>query len=221
MIEKILGPSVFSADTREDDPDAFLFPDEEEAISQAVSKRRLEYVTARLCARRAMAVLGIPPAPVRSGLRGEPRWPDGVLGSITHCTGYRGAVLGRVGEVTSIGIDAEPNQPLSPGVLESVALPAEETRIRELRAAQPEVCWDRLLFSAKESVYKAWFPLAESWLDFEDALVTPDPADGTFTARLLVPGPEVHGAPLTGFTGRWLVQDGLILTAIVVLPPAP
>src|SRR5262249_33599292 len=61
--------------------------------------------------------------------------------------------------------------------------------------------WDRLLFSAKESVYKAWFPLARRWLGFEEADVTLDPA-GRFTARLLVPG------PVSGFTGRWTVHNG-------------
>jgi 4'-phosphopantetheinyl transferase EntD len=92
--------------------------------------------------------------------------------------------------------------------------------VREFGQSHPQIAWDRLLFSAKESVYKAWFPIARSWLDFEDALITADPVDGTFTARLLVPGPRLHGADLTKFTGRWLVEDGLILTAITVLEPA-
>ena len=72
------------------------------------------------------------------------------------------------------------------------------------RGASPGTCWDRLLFSAKESVYKAWFPLTRRWLGFEEADITIDPADGTFTARLLVPAPVAGGSPLTGFTGRWL-----------------
>jgi 4'-phosphopantetheinyl transferase EntD len=73
-----------------------------------------------------------------------------------------------------------------------------------------------MLFSAKESVYKAWFPLTQRWLGFEDASITIDPAEGTFTARLLVAGPVLGDGPLTGFTGRWLVGDGLIITAIAV-----
>jgi 4'-phosphopantetheinyl transferase EntD len=77
------------------------------------------------------------------------------------------------------------------------------------------VHWDRLLFSAKESVYKAWFPLTRRWLNFTEAAVTPHP-DGTFTARLLVPGPVVDGHPVDGFDGRWLTRDGLVLTAIVL-----
>jgi 4'-phosphopantetheinyl transferase EntD len=73
-----------------------------------------------------------------------------------------------------------------------------------------------MLFSVKESVYKAWFPLTHRWLNFEDASVDIDPVSRTFTARLMVDGPVVNGAPLTGFDGRWLVRDGLIVTAIVV-----
>jgi 4'-phosphopantetheinyl transferase EntD len=72
---------------------------------------------------------------------------------------------------------------------------------------------DRLLFSAKESVYKAWFPLAQRWLGFCDAQIALN-ADGTFDARLLVSG------PVESFGGRWLARDGLLLTAIAV-PCAP
>jgi 4'-phosphopantetheinyl transferase EntD len=82
------------------------------------------------------------------------------------------------------------------------------------------VSWDRLLFSAKESVYKAWFPLAGRWLGFEEAVITIDPAAGVFTARLLVPGPVTGGRPLTGFSGRWTAGHGLVLTAIAV-PAGP
>ncbi|AXI77346.1 4'-phosphopantetheinyl transferase family protein [Peterkaempfera bronchialis] len=216
MIETIVGPSVVSADTYEDVPDAPLFPEERAAVARAVDKRRLEYTTARVCARRALSQLGLPPSPIPSGPRGEPLWPPGVVGSITHCEGYRGAVVGRSAEIATLGIDAEPHLPLPDGVLEAISLPDERTRLRELTASVPEVAWDRLLFSAKESVYKAWFPLAKRWLDFDDALITADPGSGTFSARLLVPGPVAQAAGVTGFSGRWLVRDGLVLTAIVV-----
>jgi 4'-phosphopantetheinyl transferase EntD len=80
----------------------------------------------------------------------------------------------------------------------------------------PTPSWDRLLFSAKESVYKAWFPLTRRWLGFDEAAVTINAANGTFSVRLLVQGPMLDGRRLTGFTGRWLARDGLILTAIAV-----
>ncbi len=99
------------------------------------------------------------PQPVLPGERGAPRWPDGLIGSMTHCDGYCAAALARAGELVSLGIDAEPHDRLPEGVLDVTTLPAERTRLRELARSRPSVHWDRLLFSAKESVYKAWFPL--------------------------------------------------------------
>ncbi|MFC6086168.1 4'-phosphopantetheinyl transferase family protein [Sphaerisporangium aureirubrum] len=215
MIEAILPPDVVAVDLF-DDPPADLFPEEEAVISRAVDKRRREFATARLCARRAMAALGVPPAPVLPGPRGEPGWPDGVVGSMTHCDGYRAAVLGRSAQVTSIGIDAEPDGPLPPGVLGEVALPEELAHLRALAAQDDGPSFERLLFCVKESVYKAWFPLTGRWLGFEEAVVEIDPARETFEARLLVPGPVVDGTKITSFTGRWLARQGLLITAIVV-----
>jgi 4'-phosphopantetheinyl transferase EntD len=71
------------------------------------------------------------------------------------------------------------------------------------------------LFSAKEAVYKAWFPLTRSWLGFDEATVS-FLSDRRFTVRLLSPGPEEDGRRLTAFPGRWLVRHGLVLTAIVL-----
>ena len=112
-----------------------------------------------------------------------------------------------------MGIDAEIHEALPADVLPRVA---REQERRWLAEAPGGVHWDRLLFSAKESVYKAWFPLTGRWLGFEDAVVTFNPAAGTFHARLLVAPPPVDGCDLRGFTGRFLARDGLVLTAIAL-----
>lgn len=221
LIATITPEPAVGVDTREDPPDAALYPGEHEIVARAVPSRRQEFTTARSCAREAMVRLGAEPAAIGQGLRGDPQWPEGLLGSITHCAGYRGAVLGRVGQVLTIGIDSEPNEPMPAGVFDAISLPGERAMVAELLAGDPGTRWDRLLFCTKEAVYKAWYPLAGCWLDFDDALVSVDPAAGTFTAQLLVAGPEVHGRALTGFTGRWLVDDGLLLTAIVLPERAP
>ena len=214
MIEKILPPSVAWAEAFDDSVDGPLFPEEETIIARAVGKRRREFTTARVCARRALSDLGLPPVPILPGDRGAPRWPYGVVGSLTHCDGYRAAVVAREADLLTIGVDAEPHQPLPEGVMDSVAVPAELRRDDALRKVSPAVHWDRLLFSAKESVYKAWYPLMRCWLGFEDADITLE-LDGTFTARLLLyPTPSMGRPPLTGFSGRGLVADGLLITAI-------
>lgn len=214
MIEAILPPSVAVCEAFDDPADATLFPPEEAIVARAVAKRRREFATGRWCARRALADLGLPATSVPSGARGAPRWPAGVVGSITHCDGYRAAAVARSRHLRTIGIDAEPHAPLPDGVLNLVAAQAEREHLHALAATATDLHVDRLLFSAKESAYKAWFPLTGRWLGFEDVAVTIDVATRGFMARLLVPGPRVNGTDLTGFTGRWLIQNGLIITAV-------
>jgi 4'-phosphopantetheinyl transferase EntD len=172
-----------------------------------------------------MDKLGVPPQPLLPGERGAPGWSPGLVGSMTHCDGYCAAALARTADLASLGIDAEPHQPLPEGVLDAVALPTEITRLRGLTARRPEVRWDRLLFSAKESVYKAWFPLTGQWLDFTEAdiALSVDPGGqphGRLRAELLVPGPLVGGRRLGHFEGRWTVRRGLAATAITVSHPS-
>ncbi|MQY09712.1 4'-phosphopantetheinyl transferase family protein [Actinomadura macrotermitis] len=219
MIERIVPEAVVAVEAFGDArTDTWLFPEERAVIARAVDKRRREFTAARGCAHDAMAKLGVPAAPLLPGERGAPAWPAGVNGSITHCAGYHAAAVASAGEVAALGIDAEPHAPLPGGVLDAIALPGEAARLRNLSAADPSISWDRLLFSAKESVYKTWFPLTGRPLAFEGADLAFE-RDGTFTARILVPGvPAVLGPPLRG---RWLVGAGLAMTAIAVPTPVP
>jgi enterobactin synthetase component D / holo-[acyl-carrier protein] synthase len=216
MLEEILPASAAVTEVRGDIADAALFPEEAEVIRRAVEKRRREFRTGRACARAALSELGIEPQAIPSGPRGAPQWPAGTVGSITHCEGYRAAALARGEDLVTIGVDAEVDAALPDGVLGDIALPEERRSLEALAREEAGVHWDRLLFSIKESVYKAWFPLAERWLGFEDASVTIDRERGSFVASLLVPGPRLEGDELSGFSGRWLARDGLLLAAIAV-----
>jgi 4'-phosphopantetheinyl transferase EntD len=214
-LERLVPPVVSFVERYTDPPDAYLYPEERATVEKAVAKRVREYTTVRHCARQAMAALGVPPVPVLSGARGAPIWPAGLVGTMTHCDGYRAAAVARADQVRTIGIDAEPHGPLPDGVLGLVSLPAERDQVRRLAAPGDDVCWDRLLFCAKESTYKAWFPLTHEWLGFDDAVVTL--ADGTFSVEVLKPAVTSDGRPITEWHGRWLVEDGLVATAIVCL----
>jgi 4'-phosphopantetheinyl transferase EntD len=217
VIDSILPPYVFSAEAYIDSIDTVLFPGEEAIIAGAVTARQREFATGRHCARTALARLGIAPAPILAGPRGNPAWPSGVAGSITHCPGYRAAAVARTANLASIGIDAEPDDPLPDGVLSLIATPDELNRMPTRRDQAGRL--GRLLFSAKEAVYKAWFPLTRSWLGFEDAQIAFFD-DGTFAATILAPGSLVKSTPLTRFEGRWLASEGLLLTAVTVLAEA-
>lgn len=213
MIERLVPDGVVVVCTRDELPDIDLFAEEERSVGGAVEARRREFMTGRACARRALQRLGRAPVAIPSGERGEPSWPDGIVGSLTHCRGYRACAVASARTVRSVGIDAEVHEPLPAGVREQVAFGRELAMVADQGG---DVHLDRLLFSAKESVYKAWFPLARRWLGFEDVELTIDVDATAFCARLLVPGPVVDGVALTEFQGRWRVEEGIVAAAVVV-----
>ncbi|MFJ5550136.1 4'-phosphopantetheinyl transferase [Streptomyces sp. NPDC093225] len=212
---------------------AGLFPAERAAVARAYPSRRREFAAVRACARAAMARLGVPPLPVLphgegpTWARNAPRWPEGLTGSMTHCTGYRAAALTRTGPghpLLSLGIDAEPNAPLPDGVRSLALRPEEESALPALTAGRPGVAWDRVVFSAKESVFKAWYPLTGRWLGFEDCHITLTPDTTTFTAHLHTEPPPPF--PTTPLTGHWRLHPDprtpLLATAVTVArPPRP
>ncbi|BBX26252.1 4'-phosphopantetheinyl transferase PptT [Mycolicibacterium alvei] len=206
-----------AAELYDDPPELTALPEEAALVARAVAKRRNEFTTVRHCARRALGELGVGPVPILKGDKGEPCWPDGIVGSLTHCQGFRGAVVGRAGGVRSVGIDAEPHDVLPDGVLGAISLPLERS---ELGGLPDGLHWDRILFCAKEATYKAWYPLTHRWLGFEDAHITFAVAEsgvaGTFRSQILVDPAAEHGPPLTTLDGRWSVRDGVTLTAIVL-----
>lgn len=189
--------------------DGELLPAEAALVAGASEKRRREFTAARVCARLALARAGFRPAPILPGPTGAPLWPPGVVGSMTHCDGYRAAAVGRTDAFAAIGIDAEPHAPLPDGVLAMAASESERAALRGLATRAPEFCWDRMLFSAKEAVFKAWSPATGRWLGFTDAELQLDPG-GWFAARLLVAG------PLTSYHGFWAVSRGVLVTAVTV-----
>lgn len=213
MFESVLPPiGVVSAETAIPIMTAPLFPEEAAYIANAVAKRRAEFSTVRACADRALRTLGVGRPPQVPGPGGVPPWPVGFVGSMTHCAGCFAAAVARASSFRGLGIDAEPSVPLPEGVLESISSAQEREALGRLRAQRPGTNWDTILFSAKESVYKAWFPLAGVPLDFTDGTVALH-HDGSFLAGLDIVVPR----PLPRFfSGRWAISDGLIVTAVTI-----
>ncbi len=216
MLAELLPSAVNSTEVFGDGcDDGDLLPEEAALVAGASEKRRREFTGVRVCARLALARAGRRPAPILPGPTGAPEWPSGVVGSMTHCDGYRAAAVGGSEAFAAIGIDAEPHSPLPDGVLARVASQSEQMALARLATQAPEFCWDKLLFCAKEAVFKAWSPMTGRWLGFTEAEVELDP-DGGFAARLLVAGPLVGGRPLTTYHGFWAVGKGVAVTAVAV-----
>lgn len=140
----------------EDLPTAYLLPEESKLLSErAVPGRRNEFTLGRTAARQALVQLGVePPSAIMRGENREPLWPRGITGSITHSEGVAIAAVARKTQIAAIGIDLEKSSRKSNiDISAKIALPAEldwidgsETRLM-------------MLFSAKEALFKALYPL--------------------------------------------------------------
>ncbi|PWI17106.1 4'-phosphopantetheinyl transferase [Streptomyces sp. Act143] len=157
LLGRLLPGWARAVETSADAPVTALH-DEERALlaPAAVERRRREFATGRVCARQALAALGVPlSGPLLRGPDGAPSWPDGVRGSITHCPGYRAAAVAFAADARALGIDAEPPAPLSPAATAALTTAAERAALPPPHARVP---WETVLFSAKEAAYKAWMP---------------------------------------------------------------
>jgi 4'-phosphopantetheinyl transferase EntD len=219
MLKSILPPDVTSCEAHGDIEDPCIFAEELALVEHAIDSRRREFATTRWCAHRALAALGEPRAPLLADARGAPIWPAGTVGSLTHCTGFRAAVAARSTAWRAIGIDAEIDGPLPSGVLQLTARPAEIRQLAALAGHDGAVNWERLMFSCKEAVFKAWYSMAGTWLDFGDVELSLGGPRGTFTAHVSARGPEPASQAATSLAGRWTVGDGLLTTATLVPHP--
>lgn len=182
---------------------------EQRIVADSVIGRRAEFGDARWCAHHALARFGVPPRfPILRGAGGMPMWPRGLCGAITHTSGMRAAVVARKRDIASVGLDIERATPLSEGVVREISLPSERDRMRRL--AEKVTAPAALLFSAKEAVYKAWFPLTHRWLDFDEAEIDLR-LDGTLVAY-----PLVRPTPVDLIRGQWREVDGYVMVSTYV-----
>jgi 4'-phosphopantetheinyl transferase EntD len=201
-----------------------LFPEEIQSLGRVVNRRRIEFATGRYCAKKAISWLGVTPSAIVIGDGREPVWPSGIVGSITHCSGYCAAVAAKSSQVLSIGIDAEENLPLPEGVWELIAGNQQQSVLAH--HSDTLICWDRLLFCAKEAVYKAWYSITKQWLDFSDCQIVWDPCQmprslagglicGDFVAQLKRPC-RVDRRQIDEFQGRYIASPSHLATLVQV-----
>lgn len=160
-----------------------LYPGEEQALSpRAVAERRLLYALGRAAARDALAQLGVPPAAIGRGAGGQPLWPDGIVGAISHSNAVAVALVGRRTDYVGLGVDVEAlGRNIDGRIAHLVAGPSEMAWVN------PEAGLERLimLFSAKEAVFKALYPVEQVWFGFCDVALTWDAQRQLFEAELL------------------------------------
>jgi 4'-phosphopantetheinyl transferase EntD len=189
--------------------DEELFAEEQAFISRAVPKRRAEFGTARVCARRALARMGIAPVALVPEDDRAPRWPTGVVGSISHTHGYCAVVVAQSAHYASVGLDAEQDRELAPDLVNLICTARE----RHVLRANPEAAV--LYFAAKEAFYKCQYPLTKTFLDFQDVELDVDFSQGTFRSTVIKPFPA-RPDWIDHMPGRFIRSDGLWLCSVTL-----
>lgn len=211
-LQYLFPPGVIALGAQIEEWQGELHQAEVKIIHRAAAKRRREFTAGRLCAREALLRLGIFSQPVLTGKDREPLWPRDVVGSITHCDDYCAAAIGRMCDYSGLGLDVEPAEPLDDDMIELVCTPDELASLDDLHAAERHL-WPKVLFSAKESVYKCIFPAARVFLDFHDIRIRREDTSGRFNAEILKPLPRHQSSPVT-LKGRYTLTSSHLFTAV-------
>lgn len=196
-----------------------LMPEERRLLSErAVPSRRLQFALGRGAARKALSRLGLPASVIGRGPAGEPVWPDGIVGSITHSAEAGLALAGYSSRLVGLGVDLEPlTRDVLSDITGYVCLPAELTWVNE--AASEDGRRARLLmtFSAKEAIYKALYPTARVVLDFHDVSLSWLPGHEEFHGVLMrSAGPWPQGYAIRGHRPP---LEGQIVTLVALEKP--
>ena len=212
-LKDLFSSSVAIAETRNTNIDAaFLSPAERTYLENVSQNRKREFIAGRFCAHEAMMLASMPPENIHIGGKGEPIWPSNIVGSITHSHGYAAAAVARKSDIISVGLDAEIDEPLSSKALQRISNHQEEEWAKTVGGALVQHP-GKVLFSAKEATYKAWYPITHEWLGFKEAHINFHDQGNSFTVQIQKNGPirEMHG--------KYAIRKDVILTAIEVPSP--
>lgn len=208
LAELVRGDAI-AVEAVPEDWDAPLAPGEEEAVAQAIERRRREFAAGRACAHRALGLLGAPVAALPAAADRTPQWPPGVIGSISHARDWCAAVVARAGALRGIGLDGER---LITGeraeIFPFIARPAEWAALGPLASEADRQWAGTLLFCAKEAVYKAQYPVTGLALEFDDVEISFDVRAGAFTALVRARPPVI--------AGRFAMEGDLMMAFAII-----
>ena len=183
------------------------------SISHCANKRIDDFTRGRACAHRGLSELGFGAFSVLAGEKREPLWPPDIVGSITHTTGFAGAVVSRVSAVAALGIDCEVVASVDGDLWERICTPTERTRLEQLPQAQAQR-QAALIFAAKEAFYKCQFPVSHEWVGFEDVTIEVSAAGFRIVPEVRLP---VADGWVASLVGRYEYREPWVVTGVSAL----
>ncbi|QLG94501.1 4'-phosphopantetheinyl transferase superfamily protein [Pseudomonas yamanorum] len=186
------------------------------SIQRSVAKRQAEFLAGRLCARAALQQLeGLDCVPAIGEDR-APVWPEHICGSITHSTGHAAAIVAHKAQWRGLGMDLENVLTLERAerLAGEILTPDELQRMANGPRAQVAQ-WVTLTFSAKESLFKALYPIVQKRFYFEHAEVVEWSETGHARLRLLTDLSDewCHGTELEA---QFSVHEGQLLSLVAI-----
>jgi enterobactin synthetase component D / holo-[acyl-carrier protein] synthase len=195
-------------------PRAALTATELTFISHCAQKRIDDFTRGRACAHRGLRELGLEEVSLLAGDKREPLWPAGIIGSITHTSGFAAAVVGRRSSIEALGIDCEVVDSVGADLWERICTPGEQERLRRLPEAEAKRS-AALIFAAKEAFYKCQFPLSREWVGFEEVNIE-ESGQGTFRIVPQVDLP-VTADWVAALVGRYQFRGPWVVTGVTAL----
>jgi 4'-phosphopantetheinyl transferase EntD len=189
-----------------------LSVEEQAMVSVACTKRKLEFATGRWCAREALKAKGIEGFSLLSDARRAPVWPSGIVGSITHTDGFCAAAIGLRDAYAGIGIDAELDGQVGEDLWSNL-FTAQEIGWLERLPEPRRASMATVIFSAKESFYKAQYAFTNMWLDFTSATVVIE--NGRWNLHL-VPPVQALERLRQPISGGYVISSRCVMTAIAI-----
>jgi len=212
-IQLLFPDCVVTECCRIEEKDYELYPEERVSIQNAVAKRQREFGAGRSCARKAMARLGIKDSPLLKGPDGQPVWPAGIVGAISHSNVWCGAAVARKEDIRGIGLDIETIDRVRMQIAKKVLTPLEMEWVK----ASGEEAQKRLalLFSAKETVFKCVAPVYGKRFGFYDMVITHATEEQSFEVKL---DDKISAEVLNCSTliGQYLMHAGDVCTGMVL-----
>jgi 4'-phosphopantetheinyl transferase EntD len=217
MLGSLFPEGALAAELRMPGDPALLLPAEAQFLGRAVLTRAQEFAAGRLCARRLFAEFNITECPLTVAADRQPLWPQALVGSITHTSGFCAAVVAKKAHIAALGIDCEAIERVKQDLWPHIFRTSESLWLRSLPEAQRAAA-ATLIFSAKEAFYKCQYPLVGERLGFHDASVEISGWGGARGSFSIVPSRRIEFAahvhqPLQG---HYLFHDTFITTGIGV-----
>jgi 4'-phosphopantetheinyl transferase EntD len=225
ILSGLIVPDAIVAELRQPGDPALLMPEEAEFLGRAVAARVQEFAAGRLCARRALREFGIVDFPIKVGEGRQPLWPDSMVGSITHTTGFCAAAVAERRQVRALGIDSETVDDINTEIWPAVCVPDELAWVHSLPASEQRAAVG-VIFSAKEAFYKCQYSLVRERLNFHDAKIEAGGWDGDASRATIQPF-KVHPTrsialrtvATLALQGRYLFHDGFVTAGMSLAAP--